>query len=437
MKLSKLLNEVGNEKFTVELRNECYDYVDQRGYWVNGKYDSSLNKAIAEYGIDVFVSYDEPSKGTIKISLRCGKSKDSSEVLYITDDDKNITILNDVDYNKVLDNLLRKIEIPSKAIKSTNPDPLSGFKFEQDDFPKEWKELQKSKNFLFIDSSEQYDNYGETFFKFKICGGTSTVKFYSEYFNIMVKFIFDDANVFTYEGNVEDIKVKGESVDGISGAMTLCESWCNQLAKEKGFEQYRKDFVPECYKLWVYFREDFYASNSKKIWKTIEGKLENGSNFSDSNTQDYVDDKAAVWECVYIEDLKVVLDYLTRKHPDQKILIQKDGKDVTSAFWKNKADKTGNEETTPKKDLKNAGLIDWAKAWKGKVEKNIPTALGDFYECIGDKRFGVAGRKLTSYYFFVGEKFYVDDGHGKAWLHKDADVAYALNRIITALLKAK
>ena len=86
----------------------------------------------------------------------------------------------------------------------------------------------------------------------------------------------------------------------------------------------------------VYLPYDFYSKVSKNIWQPIERDFEeDGNTYTSGDTQDYVDDRAAVWESVEVEDLKRAIAWLRKKkvkNPIKFRVIDENGHDVTDQF---------------------------------------------------------------------------------------------------------
>ena len=214
-----------------------------------------------------------------------------------------------------------------------HPNPKDIFVADKFTVKKLLRQAFKSDECKFISFEDQYDIYGETYFDVS-SPSESKIEIYTNFYD-------DESNaknaMYTFDSNLNfTVKCK----DGTSGSGHGYEEavrWfilnsANALAEG----EFAKDYKPEVYKFMVYLPYDFYSKVSKNIWQPIERDFEeDGNTYTSGDTQDYVDDRAAVWESVEVEDLKRAIAWLRKKkvkNPIKFRVIDENGHDVTDQF---------------------------------------------------------------------------------------------------------
>ena len=214
-----------------------------------------------------------------------------------------------------------------------HPNPKDLFVADKFTVKKLLRQAFKSDECKFISFEDQYDIYGETYFDVS-SPSESEIEIYTNFYD-------DESNAknatYTFDSNL-NFTVKCE--DGTSGSGHGYEEavrWfilnsANALAEG----EYAKDYNPNTYEFVIYLNQDFYTKISKNIWQPIESIFENnGRRNTNSQPEDWVDERAAAWTCVEEDDVKEAVAWLRKKkvkNPIKFSIRDEHGKDVTDQF---------------------------------------------------------------------------------------------------------
>lgn len=222
------------------------------------------------------------------------------------------------------------IAAQNKLLKDKNPEPWNDFVADEGSFRKAVRQAFKSDRCKYIDTDEQYDVYGEEHFE---VGSTKDDDTLSIQFDWCGEDNADDYVTFKFAPDLSyTAELSGRVISG-KGYEDAAMQYVTKVANKYAKGEFAKDYIPECYELWVYLRQDFYTKASRNIWDPIESIFENGGTYTGYQPEDYVDDRAAVWTSVEVEDLKKALEFLKKKNPKDVKVFDSNHKDVTSEFW--------------------------------------------------------------------------------------------------------
>lgn len=230
-------------------------------------------------------------------------------------------------------------------VKSENPEPWTTFVANAGRLRKTLSDAFKSPECKYIDIDEQYDMYGEVQFEVNSVSDSDD--------ELAINMTWEEHNnpdswtVFKFDSDLNyTATMNGETVIG-QGYEDAAKQYVLRIANKYAEGEFAKEYEPECYELRIYLRQDFYTKASKNIWQAVESILEDNCNtYTNYEPEDWVDDKAAVWTSIEVNDLKRVLSWLKKMRPYTKIEVRdKDGHDVTSQFWTPKGSKQVDECT--------------------------------------------------------------------------------------------
>ena len=225
-------------------------------------------------------------------------------------------------------------------VKSANPEPWTTFVANEGKLRKSLKDAFKSPECKYIDMDEQYDMYGEVQFEVDSVSDADD--------ELAINMTWEERSnpdswtVFKFDSNLNyTVTMNGETVTG-QGYEDAAKQYVLRLVNKYAEGEFAKEYEPECYELRVYLRQDFYTKASKNIWQAIEGILEdNCDTYTNYEPEDWVDDRAAVWTSIEVNDLKRVLDWLKKRRSAPRIEIwDENEKNVTSKFWTPKVEES-------------------------------------------------------------------------------------------------
>lgn len=225
-------------------------------------------------------------------------------------------------------------------VKSENPEPWNTFVANEGRFRKTLSDAFKSTECKYIDIDEQYDIYGEVQFEVESVSGSDD--------ELAISMTWEENSnpdgwtVFKFDSDLNYTAImNGETVTG-QGYEDAAKQYVLRIANKYAKGEFAKEYEPECYELRVYLRQDFYTKASKNIWQSIESILEgNCGTYTNYQPEDWVDDKAAVWTSVEVDDLKRVLSWLKKRRSAPRIEIWDENKNnVTSQFWTPKVEES-------------------------------------------------------------------------------------------------
>lgn len=237
-------------------------------------------------------------------------------------------------------------------VKSENPEPWNTFIANEGKFRKALDDAFKSPECKYITLDEQYDLYDEVQFEVNSVSGSDD--------KLAINMAWEESSnpdswiIFKFDSDLNYIaKMNGETVTG-QGYEDAAKQYILRIANKYAEGEFAKDYEPECYELRVYLRQDFYTKASKNIWQGIESILEdNCGTYTNYQPEDWVDDRAAVWNSVEVDDLKRVLSWLKKRRSAPRIEIwDENKKNVTSQFWTPKV-----EESTKISEDRNCVVV--------------------------------------------------------------------------------
>ena len=339
MKFRDFYNAETKEWDFKEMRNHFKDVCNSLGIWTDMDeycdawglslstkqyYDNRLEVSVHspkfDVGMDVYNSttiypYDEESF-----------DKDLDELIKKAIDKSNL--FKDSEYEHVNERARKGRQF---LLMKNNPNPSDTFIANMYALRKQLRLAFKSDQCKFIDFSEQYDIYGSSLFDVWTDAKDYTILFIgSEDDKDLATFAFDKDLNFTVEAANGS---KGEGTGYEDAAMWYVLNVANKVATG----EYAKNYDPNTYQLIVYLNQDFYTRNSRNIWEAIQSIFEDSSRReTNSDPEDWVDDRAAAWTCVEEEDVKEAVAWLRKrrtKNPIKfEIIDKKTKQDVTDQF---------------------------------------------------------------------------------------------------------
>ena len=218
-------------------------------------------------------------------------------------------------------------------VKSENPEPWNTFIANEGRFRKALGDAFKSPECKYITLDEQYDLYGEVQFEVNSVSGSDD--------ELAINMAWEESSnpdswtTFKFDSDLNYTATMNDEIVTGQGYEDAANQYVLRIANKYAEGEFAKDYEPECYELRVYLKQDFYTKASKNIWQGIENILEdNCSTYTNYQPEDWVDDRAAVWNSVEVDDLKRVLSWLKKRRSAPRIEIWDENKNnVTSQFW--------------------------------------------------------------------------------------------------------